>query len=129
MLMKTQVVTVADAIENALEWLDRQGCIEPMDDRRGSRRSRYRATAEIAYKALGGGHTIQSTVHTRNLSRTGLNFVSKSLLYPRQLVDIQLPMPDKSVSRMRGRVVRVKTAGTAQYEISVEFTEMTLAVC
>ena len=42
--------TVADAIEQTLEWLDRQGCGERNGhDRRYNRRGRYRVNARIQY--------------------------------------------------------------------------------
>lgn len=121
--------TVADAIEHTLEWLDRQGCMEPTEDRRGTRRSRYRATARVSYRLLGTDRSIHADVQTRNLSRTGVSFLHKSLLYPRQTVNILLPLPDKSITQLRGQVVRVRTAGPSQYEIGVEFTELSVAVC
>ncbi len=67
-------------------------------------------------------------VTTRNLSRTGLSFVHKILIYPRQQVEVRLPLPDHSVRHLRGKVVRVRPAGIGLYEIGVEFTEMEVAV-
>ncbi len=121
--------TVADAIEQTLEWLDRQGCGERGGhDRRYNRRGRYRVTARIQYLPPGGDRTQSFEVTTRNLSRTGLSFIHKTLIYPRQWVEIQLPLPDRSVRQFRGKVVRVRPAGVGLYEIAVEFTEMEVAV-
>jgi hypothetical protein len=120
--------TVADAIENTLEWLDKQGCGSPESERRSTRRSRYRVGARIAYMAPGGDRTISFEVTTRNLSRTGLSFIHKTLIYPRQHVEVQLPLPDHSVRHLRGRVIRVRPAGIGLYEIGVEFTELEVAV-
>ena len=122
------VPTVADAIESTLEWLDRQGCSDPEAERRNTRRSRYRTNARIFYMPPGGSKAQSFEVCTRNLSRTGLSFVHKTLIYPRQLVDVQLPLPDRSVRHLRARVVRVRPAAVGLYEIGVEFTELELAV-
>ena len=67
-------------------------------------------------------------VSTRNLSRTGLSFIHKALIYPRQKVGIELPLPDRSVRMFRGKVVRVRPAGVGLYEIGVEFTELQVAL-
>jgi PilZ domain len=120
--------TVADAIENTLEWLDKQGCGAKEGERRNTRRSRYRVGARIVYVPAGSDRTIGFDVTTRNLSRTGVSFVHKILIYPRQHVDVQLPLPDRSVRHLRGKVVRVRSAGIGLYEIGVEFTEMEVAV-
>ncbi|HUO09733.1 MAG TPA: PilZ domain-containing protein [Phycisphaerae bacterium] len=120
--------TVADAIENTLEWLDKQGCGAPESERRNTRRSRYRVGAKIAYVPPGADKTHAFEVVTRNLSRTGLSFIHKTLIYPRQHVDVQLPLPDRSVRHLRGRVIRVRPAGIGIYEIGVEFTELEVAV-
>jgi len=121
--------TVADAIEQTLEWLDRQGCGDRSGhDRRYNRRGRYRVNARIQYLPPGTDRTMAFEVTTRNLSRTGLSFIHKTLIYPRQWVDIQLPLPDHSVRQFRGKVVRVRPAGVGLYEIAVEFTEMEVAV-
>ncbi len=121
--------TVADAIENTLEWLDRQGCADSVQERRATGRSRYRVTARIGFQMASWAKQLAFDVTTRNLSRTGLSFVHKQLLYPGQVVDVQLPLPDKSVRHMRAKVVRVRTAGRELFEIGVEFTEMAVAVC
>lgn len=119
--------TVADAIEHTLEWLDRQGCCDKTDERRTTMRSRYRVSAKIIVE-LAGGKTAQFEVTTRNLSRTGLSFVHRNLIYPRQIVQIQLPLPDRSVRHMQARVIRIRPAGTGLYEIGVEFTELEVAI-
>lgn len=125
---KTQA-TVADAIEQTLEWLDQQGCGEAKDhERRHTRRGRYRVTARISYLPPGGDRHRSFEVMTRNLSRTGLSFIHKTLIYPRQTVEVQLPLPDKSVRQLRGKVVRVRPAGIGLYEIGVEFTELEVTV-
>jgi len=67
-------------------------------------------------------------VATRNLSRNGLSFIHRTLIYPRQWVDVQLPLPDRSVRQLRGRVARVRPAGIGLYEIAVDFTELEVAV-
>ena len=120
--------TVADAIEQTLEWLDRQGCGQENHERRNTRRGRYRATARITYVPAGVDRTMSFEVSTRNLSRNGLSFVHKTLIYPRQWVEVQLPLPDHSVRQLRGKVVRVRPAGIGMYEIGVEFTDMEVAV-
>jgi hypothetical protein len=121
--------TVADAIEQTLEWLDRQGCGDRTGhDRRFNRRGRYRVNARIQYLPAGTDRTQSFDVTTRNLSRTGLSFIHKSLIYPRQHIEIHLPLPDRSVRHLRGRVVRVRPAGLGLYEIAVEFTEVEVAI-
>jgi hypothetical protein len=120
--------TVADAIEHTLEWLDQQGCSSPDSERRNTRRSRYRVNARILYVPAGGEKSIGFDVTTRNLSRTGLSFIHKTLIYPRQQVEVQLPLPDQSVRHIRGRVIRVRPAGIGLYEIGVEFTELEVVV-
>jgi hypothetical protein len=120
--------TVADAIEHTLEWLDQQGCGGSDQERRGTRRSRYRVVARISYMPAGGEKVTTFEVPTRNLSRTGLSFVHKTLIYPRQTVEVQLPLPDRSVRQLKGKVVRVRAAGIGLYEIAVEFTSMDVAV-
>jgi hypothetical protein len=120
--------TVADAIEQTLEWLDQQGCGDRDHERRQTRRGRYRVTARVSYLPAGADRTMHFDVMTRNLSRTGLSFVHKTLIYPRQMVELQLPLPDHSVRHLRGRVVRVRPAGIGLYEIGVEFTELEVAL-
>ena len=120
--------TVADAIENTLEWLDKQGCGSLDAERRNTRRSRYRVSARIAYMPPGSDKTVGFEVTTRNLSRNGLSFIHKTLIYPRQYVEVQLPLPDRSIRHLRGRVIRVRPAGIGLYEIGVEFTELEVAV-
>ena len=121
--------TVADAIEQTLEWLDRQGCGEPIDrERRTVRRGRYRVGAKISYLPPGRDRAMSFEVTTRNLSREGLSFIHKTLIYPRQRVEVQLPLPDRSVRQLRGKVVRVRPAGVGLYEIGVEFTELEVAI-
>ena len=120
--------TVADAIEQTLEWLDKQGCGETDQERRSTRRGRYRAQARITYLPAGADRSMCFEVTTRNLSREGLSFIHKVLIYPRQYVDIQLPLPDRSIRQLRGRVVRVRPAGIGLYEIGVEFTELEVVV-
>ncbi len=120
-------ITVADAIEQTLEWLDRQGCGQE-HERRTNRRGRYRVVARITYVPAGQDRTKCFEVTTRNLSRNGLSFLHKTLIYPRQWVEIQLPLPDHSVRQLRGQVVRVRPAGVGMYEIGVDFTEMEVAV-
>ena len=120
--------TVADAIENTLEWLDKQGCGSLDAERRNTRRSRYRVNARIAYMPPGSDKTVGFEVTTRNLSRTGLSFIHKTLIYPRQYVEVQLPLPDRSIRHLRGKVIRVRPAGIGLYEIGVEFTELEVAV-
>jgi hypothetical protein len=121
--------TVADAIEHTLEWLDRQGCAAAVQERRDTRRSRYRVGARITFQPAIWQKPVVVDVTTRNLSRTGLSFVHKHLLYPGQGVTVQLPLPDKSVRHMRAKVVRVRTAGRGLYEIGAEFTELAVSVC
>jgi len=121
--------TVADAIENTLEWLDGRGCGAVGKERRTTRRSRYRVMAKISYLPAGGERGMMFEVKTRNLSRTGVSFIHRTLIYPGQSVDVHLPLPDKSVRKLKGRVARVRAAGTGLYEIGVEFTEMEVAVC
>ncbi len=122
------IETVADAIENTLEWLDKQGCGSLDAERRNTRRSRYRVNARIAYMPPGSDKTLGFEVTTRNLSRNGLSFIHKTLIYPRQYVEVQLPLPDRSVRNLKGRVIRVRPAGIGLYEIGVEFTELEVAV-
>jgi hypothetical protein len=121
-------ITVADAIEQTLEWLDRQGCAQTDHERRHTRRGRYRVTARIQYLPAGADRTMSFEVATRNLSRQGLSFIHKTLIYPRQWVDVHLPLPDRSIRQLRGRVVRVRPAGIGLYEIGVEFTDVEIAV-
>ncbi|HEY4328182.1 MAG TPA: PilZ domain-containing protein, partial [Phycisphaerae bacterium] len=85
---------------------------------------RYRVTAKVSYLAAGTDRERTHEVSTRNLSRTGLSFIHKSLIYPRQKVGVELPLPDHSVRMFRGKVVRVRPAGVGLYEIGVEFTEL-----
>ncbi len=120
--------TVADAIENTLEWLDKQGCGALDAERRNTRRSRYRVSARIAYMPPVSDKTLGFEVTTRNLSRNGLSFIHKTLIYPRQYVEVQLPLPDRSIRHLKGRVIRVRPAGIGLYEIGVEFTELEVAV-
>jgi hypothetical protein len=122
------IPTVADAIENTLEWLDRQGCGSTEEERRQTRRSRYRVVARITYTPAGAERCNTFEVPTRNLSRTGLSFVHKTFIYPRQIVAVQLPLPDHSVRHLKARAVRVRPAGVGLYEIAVEFTELEVAV-
>ena len=128
MRLAEPVPTVADAIENTLEWLDQQGCTENQSERRSLRRSRYRVSARIVYTPSGAGKPQSFDVMTRNLSRTGMSFIHKTLIYPRQTIDVQLPLPDKSIRHLRARVVRVRAGGIGLYEIGVEFTEVEVAV-
>ena len=78
--------TVADAIEHTLEWLDKQGCAPPARERRTTGRSRFRVIARIIYHPPGDHRARGFDVPTRNLSRTGLSFLHKTLIYPPQLV-------------------------------------------
>jgi hypothetical protein len=119
--------TVADAIEQTLEWLDQQAG-DSASERRYTQRGRYRATARISYVTPGDERARTFEVSTRNLSRTGLSFLHRSFIYPRQQVDVHLPLPDRSVRHLRGKVVRVRPAGVGLYEIGIEFTEMELAL-
>ena len=119
--------TVADAIEQTLEWLDQQSG-ESVHERRNMRRRRYRVAARIAYHPAGEERPRTFEISTRNLSRTGLSFIHRTLIYPRQMVDVALPLPDHSVRHMRGKVIRVRPAGVGLYEIAVEFTDMELAL-
>jgi len=128
MTVKAPAATVADAIEHTLEWLDEQGCGATGQERRQTRRSRYRVVARINYVPAGAEKSTGFEVPTRNLSRTGLSFVHKTLIYPRQMVEVQLPLPDHSVRQLKGRVVRVRAAGIGLYEIAVEFTSFDVAV-
>jgi hypothetical protein len=123
-----QAVTVADAIEQTLEWLDAQGCGAVDLERRGILRSRYRVGAKVSFVAAGLGKTVTSEVMTRNLSRSGLSFLHATLIYPGQRVSVRLPLPDRSVRQIMGKVVRVRPAGKGMYEIGVEFTEVKVAV-
>jgi hypothetical protein len=122
------VVTVADAIEQTLEWLDAQGCGAVETERRGILRSRYRVGAQVRFVAAGLGKVVTSEVMTRNLSRSGLSFLHETLIYPGQRVEVRLPLPDRSVRNIGGKVVRVRPAGKGMYEIGVEFTEVRVAV-
>ena len=124
----TTIPTVADAIEQTLEWLDRQGCSLLSHERRDTRRSRYRVGARISYQPAGTDRVKSFEVSTRNLSRTGLSFIHRTLIYPRQEVEVHLPLPDHSVRQLRGTVARVRPAGIGMYEIAVEFTELEVAV-
>jgi hypothetical protein len=117
--------TVADAIEQTLEWLDQQSG-ETATDRRYTQRGRYRATARISYLPPGEERSRSFNVATRNLSRTGLSFLHRTFIYPRQQVDVFLPLPDRSIRHLRGKVIRVRPAGVGLYEIGIEFTEMEL---
>ncbi len=126
--MTTTTPTVADAIEQTLEWLDRQGCSIKDPERRGVRRTRYRATAKISYTPPGSARTACVEVATRNLSRTGFSFLHKTFIYPRQPLDVTLPLPDRSIRHISAMVVRVRVAGREMYEIGAEFTEMEVAV-
>lgn len=125
--VKTAVkTTVADAIESTLEWLDRQGCSGSVSERRANNRHRYRVQATISYLPAGGDRESSFTVATRNLSRNGLSFLHKTLIYPRQLVQVLLPLPDHSTATFLAKVVRVRLAGPGIYEIGVEFTAFEL---
>ena len=124
----SNAATVADAIEQTLEWLDRQGCGQPGQERRQNRRGRYRVQARISYLPPGSDRTMSFEVTTRNLSRVGLSFVHRTLIYPRQWVDVHLPLPDQSIRQLRGRVSRVRPAGAGLYEIAVEFTDLEVAL-
>jgi len=104
------------------------GCSATSHDRRYTKRGRYRVNAKISYMPAGRERSTSFEVTTRNLSRTGLSFIHKILIYPRQFVDVQLPLPDKSVRHLRGKVIRVRPAGVGLYEIAVEFTELEVAV-
>ncbi len=120
--------TVADALEQTLEWLDQCGCAERSDDRREVRRSRYRVKARIGVEPPGQIGRRIFDVTTRNLSRSGLSFVHRTLLYPGQNLLIYLPLPDKSVQHIRATVVHVRTAGINLYEIGVRFTDVEISV-
>lgn len=124
----TGTPTVADAIEHALQWLDKQGCAANGPERRGVQRSRYRVMARITYHPPGAEAAQHFEVATRNLSRTGMSFLHRTLIYPRQTVEVQLPLPDHSIRLIRARVVRVRSSGQGQYEIGVEFTDLQVAV-
>jgi hypothetical protein len=119
--------TVADAIEQTLEWLDQQSG-DNAAERRYNQRGRYRTVARINYVPPGDERSRSFEVSTRNLSRTGLSFLHKNFIYPRQQVEVQLPLPDHSVRHLRGKVIRVRPAGVGLYEIGIEFTEMELAL-
>jgi hypothetical protein len=119
--------TVADAIEQTLEWLDQQSG-DITHDRRNSQRGRYRTTARIAYVSPGDEHPRTFEVSTRNLSRTGLSFIHRTFIYPKQQLEIHLPLPDHSVRHLRGKVIRIRPAGVGLYEIGVEFTELELTI-
>jgi len=122
------IPTVADAIEHTLEWLDTHTNTPVDSERRDTRRNRYRVCARITYTPAGAGKDQFFDVMTRNLSRTGLSFIHKTLIYPRQMVTVQLPLPDHSVRNLAARVVRIRSAGQGLYEIGVEFTELEVAV-
>jgi hypothetical protein len=128
-VLPCSIPTIADAIEHTLEWLDRQGCADSSEERRQTRRSRYRVIARIGVRPAAWAQQIAFDVTTRNLSRTGLSFVHKHLLYPGQRVSVQLPLPDKSVRQLQAKVVRVRTAGHELFDIGVEFTGLDVAVC
>jgi hypothetical protein len=119
--------TVADAIEQTLEWLDKQSG-ESLHERRNTHRGRYRVSAHITYHPPGEERARGFDVSTRNLSRTGLSFIHRTLIYPRQKVDVELPLPDHSIRQLHGKVIRVRPAGVGLYEIAVEFTEMEFAL-
>jgi hypothetical protein len=119
--------TVADAIEQTLEWLDQQSG-DNTHERRYTQRGRYRATARIMYLPPGEERCRSFEVSTRNLSRTGLSFLHRTFIYPRQQMEVYLPLPDHSVRHLRGKVIRVRPAGVGLYEIGIEFTEMELAL-
>ena len=119
--------TVADAIEHTLEWLDQQAG-ESVHERRNNHRGRYRTTARITYHPPGEDRVRSFEVSTRNLSRNGLSFIHRTFIYPRQQLEVQLPLPDHSVRQLRGKVIRVRPAGVGLYEIAVEFTDMELAL-
>ena len=97
-------------------------------ERRGTKRGRYRVNARISYSPPGVDRQMSFEVPTRNLSRTGLSFLHKTLIYPRQAVEVQLPLPDRSIRHVKARVIRVRPAGIGMYEIGVEFTELEVAV-
>jgi hypothetical protein len=119
--------TVADAIQNTLEWLDTH-TNTPDAERRTNNRNRYRVSARIHYSPAGSSKDQFFDVMTRNLSRTGLSFIHKTLIYPRQIVTVELPLPDHSVRNIKARVIRIRPAGQGLYEIGVEFTELEVAV-
>jgi hypothetical protein len=119
--------TVADAIEHTLEWLDQQSGNHDQD-RRNNHRGRYRVSARITYLPPGADRQRSFEVSTRNLSRNGLSFIHRTLIYPRQVVHVQLPLPDHSVRQFQGKVIRVRPAGIGLYEIGIEFTELEVAV-
>ncbi len=123
----TKQSTVADAIEQTLEWLDQQSG-DITHDRRNTQRGRYRTTARIAYLPPGDERARVFEISTRNLSRTGLSFIHRTFIYPKQQVEIHLPLPDHSVRHLRGKVIRVRPAGVGLYEIGIEFTELELAI-
>ena len=126
--MDGRLPTVADAIEHAVEWLDRQGCGVADQERRNTGRSRYRVNARITYTPPGSERPMTFDVSTRNLSRNGLSFLHKTLIYPRQGVEVQLPLPDRGIRHLSARVIRVRPAGIGMYEIGVEFTDMEVAI-
>jgi len=125
----TPVATVADAIESTLEWLDRQGGKQiNTGERRLTRRRRYRVAATISFVPPGQNKYQSFEVRTRNLSRTGLSFLHKTLIYPRQSIRIHLPLPDQSVRLFGATVVRVRSAGHGLFEIGAEFTDIEVAI-
>ena len=75
--------TVADAIESTLEWLDLHSGSGKVTERRANQRNRYRVQARICYLPAGSRREAEFNVMTRNLSRTGLRFLHKTLIYPR----------------------------------------------
>ena len=122
------VPTVADAIEQTLEWLDTHTNTPADSERRNTNRNRYRVCARIHYTPAGADKDHFFDVMTRNLSRTGLSFIHKTLIYPRQMVRVELPLPDHSVRNIQARVIRIRSATQGLYEIGVEFTELEVAV-
>ena len=117
--------TVADAIEQTLEWLDRQGCTEPSEERRGARRGRYGAAAHHHLPPRPNAPPASTSPRATSPVRDSLSFTKTSST---QTVHVQLPLPDHSVRQLRGKVVRVRPAGIGLYEIGVEFTELEVAV-
>lgn len=122
----THQTTVADAIESTLEWLDRHSGTGSKSERRANHRNRYRVQARICYLPAGSQREAEFNVTTRNLSRTGLSFLHKTLIYPRQLVQVHLPLPEHSSTTFLAKVARVSLAGPSLYEIGVEFTALKL---
>jgi hypothetical protein len=118
--------TVEDAVESTLQWLDRQGGSKPASDRRATTRRRYRVQAQVTYLPAGARRESAVTVATRNLSRTGLSFLHHSLIYPRQPVEVRMPLPDGRTVNFLAKVIRVRLASRELYEIAVEFTALDL---